>query len=145
MVINFKHCIVGLVTIVALNTYAQQTKVNKAIVTIIGDPAQSNPNPSAENNIPAQQQATHPNQTIEPTLENGFHMRFEVNSNQYVAHGGSLSGSSNSSNSSSGSTSGKIKKHSTTMKERCFNLKKRIRTWLPERKKKYSPHLCSRF
>ncbi|MGQ0829968.1 MAG: hypothetical protein ACT4ON_16395 [Bacteroidota bacterium] len=130
----FKHSIFVLVTLaVALDVNAQSAN-NQAIVTIIGDPVQSNSYAEVNDAPPVQQQIK---KTIEPTLENGFHMRFEVGSPQYVNHGGT------SSYSSSGYV--KPKKHTASMTERSFNAKKRFRSWLPTHKKKYRPHLCGRF
>ena len=155
MTTHFKYGIISLAVVLVwhINANAQETNTNnQAIVTIIGDPVQANTsgdfintNPYTENNAPpAQQQiAKSDNQNIEPTLENGFHMRFEVNSD-YVNHGGSLSSSAYSS-SGSGSSAKAKKQHSITIAERSFNAKKRIKSWLPEHKKKYHPHLCGRF
>jgi hypothetical protein len=101
-------------------------------------------NPYADNNTnppPSQNQVAGLNKedNIEPTLENGFHMRFEMTSP-------SISERSGSGYMSAGGGSGaKAKKHVTTLTERSFNAKKKIRGILPKRKKKYRPHLCGRF
>lgn len=129
-----KYNILILVTFtVTLGINAQSTN-NQAVVTIIGDPVQSNPYAEVNNAPPVQQQI---NKTIEPTLENGFHMRFEVGSPQYVNHGGTSSYSY--------SSDVKAKKHTASMTERSFNAKKRFKSWMPTYKKKYRPHLCGRF
>ena len=121
---------------------------NQAVVTIIGnDPTEANnthdfinTNPYEQPNAPpGRQQKVQKNQNIEPTLENGFHMRFEVS----FAEDGKQSGLA--SISSSGNEYGKVKKHGIKLAERSFNAKKRFRRWLPCRKKKYRPTLCGRF
>ncbi len=156
MATRLKYGILGLAAIFTchVDVSAQETNTNnQAIVTIIGDPVQTNTNttndfintnPYAENTAPPDQpQIIQSNQNIEPTLENGFHMRFEVNSDQYVDHGGSLSNSSYYYSGGGGYI--KVKKRSITVTERSFNVKKRIKSWLPEHKKRYHPHLCGRF
>lgn len=147
----FKYCSIILLVMAVMDIGAQTNPNNQAIVTIIGDPVQSNntndfinTNPYAENTAPpAQQKIDQSNQTIEPTLDNGFHVRFEVGTDQYINHGGTTSYLSYAS--SSGAGYGKTKKHSVSMTERSFNAKKRIKSWLPTHKKKYRPHLCGRF
>ncbi len=120
---------------------------NQAVVTIIGDPVgnaeQSNYNPYQQqlNNPPPSQAYAETNVLIEPTLENGFHMRFEVGSNQSE----SSFNSKPSLPSSGGSTSVKAKKRQPSISERSFNVKKRLKSWLPKRKKRYRPNLCGRF
>jgi hypothetical protein len=96
------------------------------------------------NNPPSQQQMADLNsntnkepESVEPSLENGFHMRFQVESggpNQSFASSGYMS-----------SGSGKTPKHAISMTERSFNAKKKIRSVLPKHHKKYRPHLCGRF
>lgn len=146
----------------------------QAVVTIVGDVGQTNNsndfvntdyNPYAANtsNSPPvyYQQANLNNQqvqdtnsdasasanpdqaTIEPTLENGFHVRFQLEETagtDRVSSSGYMS-----SGSSSSASPGKVPKHAVTMAERSFNFKKKMRSWLPKRKKKYRPHLCGRF
>jgi hypothetical protein len=120
---------------------------NQAVVTIIGDPVgnneQSNFNPYQQqlNNPPPNQEFIQSNVLIEPSLENGFHMRFEVGS---TASENSFS-SKPSLPASGGSASVKAKKRQPTMSERSFNVKKRLKSWLPKRKKRYRPNLCGRF
>ncbi len=133
---------------------------NQSVVTIVGDAPQTNAdndpndfinsNPYNEVNEPQiQQQMTA--QNIEPTLENGFHIRFELNqaSQEYnikKADPSGLSSGFTSTSSGGGSTSvGKTKKHVTSIDERAFNTKKKMKRWLPKRKKRYRPHLCGRF
>lgn len=130
-------------------TDAQQTNTtNQAVVTIIGSPNGENTgnefdlnsntdnNPYETNAAPPQQQA-YDNQTtmlIEPSLENGFHTRMQIASSQQSYE-----------HSSTPSYSGEARKHKTSLSEHSFNLKKRLKAWLPKRKKKYRPHLCGRF
>ena len=158
---RFKYCLSVILGLVAFAVNSQpNTQSNQAVVTIVGDASEANndvhdfinSNPYNEINEPQiQQQMTA--QNIEPTLENGFHIRFELNqaSQEYnikKADSPSLSSgfASGSSSSSGGSASvGKTKKHTTTLDERTFNASKRLKSWLPKRKKRYRPHLCGRF
>lgn len=128
--------------------HAQPGEGPQAIVTIIGDPVQGNyinnedGNPYNNNTNappPQSQMAELSNQqaSIDPSLENGFHVRFELESP-------AISERSSSGYMSSGG-SGKTKKHAPTMAERSFNVKKKIKSLLPKRKKRYRPHLCGRF
>lgn len=148
---TFKYSLLTIILLGSVGANAQNQTNNaapQAVVTIIGDPVvnqndfiNNNNNPYTDNNTngpPSQQQMANVNQNIEPSLENGFHIRFDLDSPQamdrvmasgYMASGGS----------------GKVKKHETSMTERSFNLKKKIKTWLPKHKKKYRPHLCGRF
>jgi len=135
MHLYLKYSVLFLVTIVNILDVNAQSANNQAVVTIIGDPVQSDSYAEATTTPPVQQQIK---KTIEPTLENGFHMRFELGSPQYVNHGGISS-------SYSSSDYVKTKKHSASMAERSFNVKKRFKSWLPSFKKKYRPHLCGRF
>lgn len=162
MSIRFKYCLSSTLSLVAITVFSQQTnQSNQAVVTIVGDAPEAgtnnqphdfiNSNPYSENNEPQiQQQMTA--QNIEPTLENGFHIRFELNqaSQEYniqKADAPSLSSgfSSSASSGGGGASIGKTKKHVTTIEERSFNTKKRLKKWLPKRKKRYHPHLCGRF
>lgn len=121
-----------------------QTISSKATVTIIGDPLDNSANADITEDTPPDknQQFTAPQQ-IEPTFENGFHIRYDIffseqktdapDTEKMEYNGGSRS-------------SKKIKrKHVVTLAEMQFNLKKRMKTWLPQRKKKYRPHVCGRF
>lgn len=126
----------------------EPNEISQAIVTIIGnDPIQANnthdfinTNPYDQPNVPpGKQQKVQKNQNIEPTLENGFHMRFEVSFSENAKQTGSASVSS------SDKEYGKVKKRGIKLAERSFNAKKRFRKWMPCRKKKYRPTLCGRF
>ncbi|MCE9539921.1 MAG: hypothetical protein K8R85_11985 [Bacteroidetes bacterium] len=122
---------------------------SQAVISIIGDdPIQTNnthdfinTNPYHQTDVPPDHsQKVQKNQNIEPTLENGFHMRFEVSSSQPIAQMGT----------SSFSTTGeddekKVKRRGKKLNERSLNIKKRIKRALPTRKKKYHPTNCGRF
>ncbi|HEY0030521.1 MAG TPA: hypothetical protein VGC65_07175 [Bacteroidia bacterium] len=157
--ISVKYILLSSIALITASAFSQQT--NQAMVTIVGDVPDANQgnlvntgneahdfinsNPYSENNEPQiQQQLT--SQNIEPTLENGFHIRFELNSSK-TEEPLLASGLTASASSSSGGTAsvGKTKKHSPSLAERSFNTKKRLKSWLPERKKRYHPHLCGRF
>ncbi len=157
---RFKYCLSAAACLVAIAVFSQQNNQgNQAVVIIVGDVPDNNSanyphdfinsNPYTENNSPQQQELT--TQNIEPTLENGFHVRFELNSvskdsNKQNADVALISGISTTTSSSGGSASvGKSRKHLTSRAERSFNIKKRIRSKLPARKKRYHPHLCGRF
>lgn len=122
---------------------------NQAVISIIGnDPIQTNnthdfinTNPYYQSTEPpGQQQQIQKNPDIEPTLENGFHMRFEVSYSPLMEQRGSSSFST-----STGDLGNKVKKKGTRSKEHSINLKKRLKRWLPARKKRYRPTLCGRF
>lgn len=160
---RFKYCLSVILCLIAFSVISQTSnQSNQSVVTIVGDAPQTNndndpndfinSNPYSETTEPQiQQQMTA--QNIEPTLENGFHMRFELNqaSQEYSIKkpdpGALASGfaSTSSSSSGGGASVGKSKKHGPTLDERTFNAKKRFRTWFPKRKKRYRPHLCGRF
>lgn len=161
MTINrFKYCLSVIFCLSAFTVFSQSTnQSNQSVVTIVGDAPDTNndphdfinSNPYTENTEPQiQQQMT--SQNIEPTLENGFHIRFELNqaSQEYTVKtpdAPSLTSSGFSSGSSGGGSAsvGKSKKHVTSVEQRAFNTKKKMKHWLPKRKKRYRPHLCGRF
>jgi hypothetical protein len=160
---RFKYCLSVSFTLIVFAVYSQQTNENnEAVVTIVGnvpnanvviDPTDFiNSNPYSENTEPQiQQQITSRN--IEPTLENGFHIRFELNSelqelNIQKADKKMSTPPFNygaSTSLSVGASVSKSKKRRTSLAERSFNAKKRLNSWLPKRKKRYHPHLCGRF
>lgn len=122
---------------------------NQAIITIIGDdPIQTNNTHDFINTNPYYQPVAPPekerkiqqNLNIEPTLENGFHMRFEVSYSHPIDQ--SLAASYSSANDDN---ENKVRKRATTFNERKINAKKRLKKWLPVRKKRYRPYLCGRF
>jgi hypothetical protein len=137
-------------------TVPAQTVSSNATLTIIGDPLPEVPdksitsvsNPYINTNTPPDksQQLAAP-QHIEPTFDNGFHIRYEINSPQKIDERPTSTGYAYASISGGGaSTTEKIKKkHVTTLAERSFNFKKRFNHWAPKRKKKYRPHICGRF
>ncbi|MBA3971815.1 MAG: hypothetical protein H0X46_06655 [Bacteroidetes bacterium] len=161
---QFQYCLSGTLSLIAFTVYSQPNgnQSNQAVVTIVGNaPADNlgntfnndpndfiNSNPYTENNEPpVQQQMT--SQNIEPTLENGFHIRFELNSqkteDQILSSSLTASSSTGTSSSGGGASVGRTKKRTVTLAERTFNAKKRLKSWLPKRKKRYHPHLCGRF
>jgi len=119
---------------------------NQAVITIIGnDPQQTinthdfiNTNPYYQTKEPPPQQQIQQTRNIEPTLENGFHMRFEVSYSQPIEQWGSSSFSS-------GSDGNKVRKRGTKLATHSINAKKHLKRWFPARKKKYRPTLCGRF
>jgi hypothetical protein len=140
---------------IAFTTHAQTVSSN-ATLTIIGDPLPETPdkNPSPVNNPyinttapPDKGQQLASPQNIEPTFDNGFHIRYEINTPQKTEDRPANTGYAYASISGGGVSIGeKIKKkHATTIAERSFNFKKRFNHWAPKRKKKYRPHICGRF
>ena len=152
---RLKYCLSGALSLVTVSAFSQLgNQSNQAVVTIVGNTPDANntndfvnTNPSVENNIEPQiqQQLTTQNNNIEPSLENGFHMRFEVNSQQAVEPTSIAGFAPVSASGTSFVSSGKTKRHVTTIAEHSFNTKKKIRSVIPKRKKKYHPHLCGRF
>jgi hypothetical protein len=154
---SIKYCFFSSFALAGLSLGAQ-TNQNQAVVTIVGDAPDNNvgnndahdfiqSNPYSESSQPQQQQLTQGN--IEPTLENGFHMRFELDGakqEEPLLVAGISTSHETVSHTAGGATSvGKSKKHGPSMTERTFNVKKRLNAWLPKRKKRYHPHLCGRF
>lgn len=154
--LKYYFCTV-LMFIIACKTFSQ-TVSNNATVTIIGDipepPANttgSGTNPYINISVPPGDdgQLASP-QNIDPTFENGFHIRYEIveNTRQIEERPGSTGyeyASISGGSSSGGVSSVKSKRKHMTMTERSFNLKKRLNTWIPKRKKKYRPNICGRF
>lgn len=124
-------------------------------VTIIGDPASEAPsnssgggNPYIQSTMPQKDQQLATPQNIEPTFENGFHIRYDVNEPEKVdERPGSTGYEYASIAAGSGGGSGmKVKrKHNASFTERTFHFKKKVKTWIPKRKKKYRPNVCGRF
>ena len=149
LTIRLKYYLFCSLILGVLHLKAQEPNENsQAVVTIIGnEPEQStntndfvNTNPYEQPKAPSDKhQQVQKNQNIEPTLENGFHMRFEVSFSEPSKQSGL------SSVSSSDNDSGKVKKRGIKFAERSFNAKKRLRKWFPHRKKRYRPTLCGRF
>ncbi len=162
---RFKYYLSLAFTLIVFVVYSQQTNQNnEAVATIVGNIPEVNvnitphdfinSNPYSENNEPQlQKQMTSRN--IEPTIENGFHIRFELNSelqeltvqkaDKKISNAVFNPNASSSPSFDGGSSVGKTKKRQTTLAERSFNVKKRLNTWFPKRKKRYHPHLCGRF
>lgn len=130
-----------------------QESFDQSVVTIIGDdPVEANnthdfvnTNPNSQSaNPPEDQKIINDNQDVmNPSLENGFQMRFEVTYVRPVERlGGTSFAPSAKSYNDDYETS---KKRTVTLTERKFNAKKKFRKWIPKRKKKYRPTLCGRF
>ncbi len=142
-----KYCYLISFSLLSIITLAQPN--NQAVLTIIGDPVGNdnvgnfNPYQQQAQAAPPQQQAfQETNVLIEPSLENGFHMRFEVGMNQ---PDNSFNSKPSLSSSGGGGVAVKVKKRQPSMTERTFNMKKKLKSWLPKRKKRYRPNLCGRF
>jgi hypothetical protein len=128
-----------------------------ATVTIVGNPLEADNNIGNNFNINASQTNQPPplqyqqfapqEQNIEPTLENGFHMRFQLESPASVERVSSVGSSGSSTSYVGGGYSGgtKVKKRTISMSEKSFNFKKRLKNKLPKKKKKYHPTLCEKF
>jgi hypothetical protein len=130
-------------TAIAFKTTGQTVSSN-ATLTIIGDPIPEAPAKSTTPPDKGQQLAAP--QNIEPTFDNGFHIRYEINTPQKIEERPTNTGYAYASISGGTSSGEKIKKkHVTTIAERSFNFKKRFKSWVPKRKKKYRPHICGRF
>ncbi len=94
--------------------------------------ASENNNPSVQQQIQNISQVSAPNKNIEPSLDNGFHIRFQI-----------ASPSVNESALKSSRSSYHKSKKNFVLKN--FNFKNRMKHLLPKRKKAYNTYLCSRF
>ena len=130
-------------------TFAQSNTV-----TIIGDPvsgvstnSSGGGNPYIQSTAPQKDQQLATPQNIEPTFENGFHIRYEVNEPEKTdERPGSTGYEYASIDADSGRSGVKVKrKHVATFTERTFYFKKKVKAWMPKRKKKYRPNVCGRF
>ena len=143
----FLSCIILLVSCYLKAQPNNDNNQSQALIMVIGNPGQSessndfiNTNPYQQsNNPPVQQQSYQSNNTIEPTLENGFHARFELGSSQ------SVDKMSSAPYFPSDGNIGKAKKTGFSFSEFKFNVKKRFKAWMPKRAKRYRPHRCGRF
>lgn len=148
--LRLKYCLFCSLLSVFLQLRAQEPyDGNQAGISIIGnDPVQSNnvhdfinTNPYDQHKAPPdQKQRIQKNQNIEPTLENGFHMRFEVSAFQPIEQMGSSSFSSLAED-----YGNKDKKRGVRPAGRIIKIKKYLKRMFPTRKKKYRPTLCGRF
>jgi hypothetical protein len=128
-----------------------QNDNSEATVTIIGNPVENeNLGNLPVNNFqtnqpppPEQQQYAPKQENIEPTIENGFHMRYQIENPASVERVSNAGTSSSSSYSSSGGA--KSRRHVISMTQRSFNFKKKFKNLMPKRKKKYHPTLCEKF
>jgi hypothetical protein len=125
-----------------------------AVITIVGNPLEAdnnignNFNTALQSNQPpppVYQQLAPTDQNIEPTLENGFHMRFQLENPASVERVTNLGSPSAGYSGSSSGGGAKARKRTITMSERSFNFKKKLKNWMPKRKKKYHPTLCEKF
>jgi hypothetical protein len=138
--ISFKYYLLFSLVFVSFCVFSQQTvQSNQSVITLIGDIPPVNQTASEPNAPLLQQTLTTQNKNIEPTLENGFHMRFELYAEEQdldsLGYDDALRMT----------FFGKPQGRKVTMSERRFNIKKRVKHWLPERRRKYRPHLCGRF
>lgn len=133
-----------------IHIVAAQTQNNDAVVTIVGDPVPEPQQPPQASD----RELRETEKNIEPTFENGFHMRFQIEGGENQqqrsnpASGATASiGRSTSSSSYSSSAGGttRAKKRTVTMTQRSFNMKKRVKKWIPKRHRKYRPTLCEKF
>jgi len=151
LTLRFKYCLFCSLFLWVLNLKAQvPDESNQAVITIIGDDPvpttnahdfiTTNPYPESEE-PPGKHEKVQKSQNIEPTLENGFHMRFDVTLSKPVENTGAttyLPPFTNDDNS-------KPDKKIASLAQRKFNAKKRLRKWFHPRKKKYRPTMCGRF
>src|SRR3954464_5869979 len=137
---TFRYCFFSSFTLIGLCATAQPNQGNQAVVTIVGDTPDNSmsnndahdfiqSNPYSENREPQmQQEMTQGN--IEPSLDNGFHARFELSSPKteepLLVAGITRSGETSSHSSGGAASVGKAKKHAPTLTERTFNVKKRL-------------------
>lgn len=143
----FLSCIILLASCYLEAQTNNDNNQSQALIMVIGNPVQTdnsndyiNTNPYPQTNTPPIQQQSLPEKnTIEPTLENGFHARFELGSSQSVDRMSSAPYFSSDGNLE------KTKKSGYSFKEFKFNIKKRFKAWVPKRPKHYSPHRCGRF
>ncbi len=148
--INIKYYYFSYLLIISMHLMAQKPdEYNSSVVSIIGDdPVQLNSahdfintDPYYQTKVaPTAKQKLQQNQNIESTLENAFHMRFEVSYSQpieQIEQSTLLFNDDNAVN--------RIKKQSMKYNKYTINMKKRIKSWLPRYHKKYRPHLCGRF
>lgn len=145
----FFFCLIGC----GLSHLSAQEAEEQSVITIIGDEFVDadnthdfvNTNPYEQLIAPpANQKIINDNQkVVTPTFDNGFNMRFESG---YSKPAERLGGSSFVVNSNMYEDDyEKSKKHTASITERAFNAKKKLRKWLPKRKKKYRPTMCGRF
>lgn len=144
----FFFCLIGC----GLNLFAQEAE-EQSVITIIGDEfvdAENthdfvNTNPYQQSLAPpVNQKIINENQRgMSASVDNGVSMRFE---NGYYKPAERLGGGSFAVNSTMYDDDyEKVKKRTVGLTERTFNAKKKLRKWLPKRKKKYRPTMCGRF
>lgn len=150
--IRLTYVVFCLMTVCVTSLQAQDSN-DQSVVTIIGDdPIEANnthdfvnTNVYNPNNTPPKgQKVINDDQAvIIPSIENGFHMRFEMTYSKPAERlGGAAFVSSNYAYEDDFENG---KKHSASLSERKFNAKKKLNKWFPKRKKKYRPTICGRF
>ena len=140
------------------NNFNNGNLINQAVTNINYNPVQvvaNNDNNASEvqylnnnvaNNPPAQQvqiqqqetqqQVQSTNQTIVPSLGNGFHVRFQLNSS---------SADKSFAGSSAKSSFSKAKKSKNNYSKFSFRMKHKMKNMFSKHKKAYNTSLCSRF
>ena len=139
------------------NNFNKGNQINQAVTNIDNNPVQmvaNNDNNASEvqylsnnlaNNPPQQVQiqqqaiqhnAQSSNQTITPSLGNGFHIRFQLNSS---------SADKSFSGSSAKSSFSKAKKSKNSFSKFSFRAKHKMKNIFTKHKKAYNTSLCSRF
>ena len=118
------------------NNSDNQIQINKTNVSNINLYVDNNNNPVQQQQFTPQQQAVEINNdnTIEPTLDNGFHIRFQLNSPALAEH---VNKSFNNNY--------KTKRIKTTFAKRNFIRKRRFKKLFSYNKKNYKTSLCGRF
>lgn len=139
--------------ICGLGHLSAQEAEEQSVITIIGDESIDaenthdfvNTNPYQQSAVPpTNQKIINENQLVLPvSSDNGMSMRFE---NGYYKPSERLGGGAFVVNSTMYDDDyEKTKKRTVGLTERTFNAKKKLRKWLPKRKKKYRPTMCGRF
>lgn len=152
LAMRLNHFLFYLLILGSSRLYSQEVE-EQSVITIIGDESLDaenthdfvNTNPYEQPIAPpTNQKIVNDNQKgVTPSFDNGFNMRFESGYSKPVER---LGGSSFAVNSNMYDDDyEKAKKHTASTNERIFNAKKKLRKWLPKRKKKYRPTMCGRF
>lgn len=148
LAIRLKYFLFCCMLCIASCLYSQDIE-EQSVITIIGDDdfALNNTNPYEQSNTPPQnQKIINDNQKItSPSLEHGFNMRFESAYSKPAERlgGGGSSFAVNYNMYDDDDEAGQ--KSTASISERKFNAKKKLRKWLPKRKKKYRPTMCGRW
>lgn len=147
------------VNLIALTLVCQaqapvQEEEQQSVITIVGNSGNNNSQEIPQqyiNTVNYQSENAPPDkgvlsnqepQYIEPTLENGFHMRFPIEADGPKPSTDRLGSSGYTSVGGSGIAKSR---KATSVSKHSFNLKKKLKCWFPKRKKKYRPNLCVDF